>query len=100
MSSTSNSRRSLFAVWHWPRWVWGIGITTAALSYILAYPVLFFFIMTHRGNPPPVSDWAFDALWMFFFPALWSADNLPLLERIWEWEYSFLEYLFGTTEGL
>lgn len=42
MEENSTSHRAMFAIWHWPRWVWGVALPIALAAYLLsAAPVVY-----------------------------------------------------------
>lgn len=75
MDETPTPPRSLFAVWHWPRWTWVLILPLALLAYPLsAGPVVW---MVHHGYVPQSS---MGVLMIVYGPLEHGCRNVPLLD--------------------
>jgi hypothetical protein len=95
MVDPSAPRRSIFAVWCWPRWVWYVIVPMMLMAYFLSpEPIgwlLFYCQIHHPNNSLKHVVLVVDT---FYFPADWIAERNSTLSAIYQWELEMMNWLF------
>ncbi len=84
------SRRSIFAVWHWPRWVWPVLIGAAILYPFAMMPAIYF--MLRCGVP---EETIIFVTRVFFWPVAQARNTVWWVYVPLQWEFELLERVFG-----
>lgn len=85
-------RRSLLAVWRWPRWVWVAIIVMGPIGYILSPPFVGL-MFEGMGNP----DWASPAFVVYYWPIQTVNEAFPeAVNAFYHRECETIDWLFGT----
>ena len=79
MADTSTPRRSLFAVWHWPRWTWAVVVMLMLLAYPLSMGPVEWAWQREKIPPQVVS-----LLAKFYRPVLFVVDRYPPARRAFD----------------
>ncbi len=83
--------RSLFAVWHWPRWTWGVIAVLGLAGYVLsAVPVYFLLEVTGTDNDTTESVFI-----VVYLPIVWACESSEFASAAVDWQYEQLEWIFG-----
>lgn len=93
MPSDPAPRRSLFAVWRWPWWVWAL-FAAVNIAYTVSMVPAAYIMQRCR-----VDDETYHAvLDTAFAPHVWAHDNLPGVRDFDNWQFSVLVGIFGRAE--
>lgn len=93
MSDLSAPRRSIFAVWRWPRWTWGVVVLLMLGGYVLAPPFIWFFCFSQgRWLNPYLPRGADHVIAAFFMPAQ-TAGQWWIIGEIHDLEFALLTWL-------
>jgi hypothetical protein len=85
-------RRSVFAAWHWPRWVLWLIVPLLPVFYFLsAAPIMYLMVAFGSHLPQRVIL----AMHWLLSPAIWSANNVEILGAVHAWEWAVLFQVFG-----
>src|SRR5438552_2977994 len=87
-------RRSLFAVWRWPRWTWCVVALLIPPAYLLLEPIGDYFLMRYAVFHPG-SDWAWKLEETIDAPARWCAKHSAVIGAIRKYETELLWRTFG-----
>jgi hypothetical protein len=87
----SPHRRSVLAVWQWPRWAWGIVAALFVIYHLSIVP--FVYVMEQSG----VSQVEIHSiLEVVYAPLLLVCDYVPMAyDVLYKWQFDLLEELFG-----
>jgi hypothetical protein len=96
MDEKPTTRRSMFAVWRWPKWVLLALSVSAPILYLLSVPLVqYASLVPHEmGIDNGYRSWS-AAKW-YCAPGNWCANELELIYEIWDWEWRVLSDTFGT----
>ncbi len=86
------SRRSILAVWHWPRWVW-VSIAVACVIYPLTAMPFIFFALRAGFSDPEVASFTTIA----YAPVIYASENIPAVSQFLGWQLNMLEWLVDGT---
>src|SRR5262245_14243323 len=99
MSAEPTPRRSLFAVWHWPRWPWAVVAMVMPVVYQLSAAPVIYFRYRYEFDVPdrkltPAERIAVDSVETFYYPASRCKVHSSILRSIWLWELETMSELF------
>jgi hypothetical protein len=90
MNATPTARRSILAIWHWPRWVWG-GIVGVGILYpFTAVPAVY--VLRCRGTSLPTLTNVVNCV---YAPVVYAHDNVKLMSDFNDLQFDILESRFG-----
>lgn len=100
MSADPLPRRSLFAIWRWPRWVlWTLVIMTPLIYLLSEAPVAFMLLRSGSYTGDPTLEWVDDyahvAIYEFYAPAKQCRNNSPFLQNVWMSEIQMMKWIFN-----
>ena len=79
MTPEDRPRRSLFAVWRWPRWIWFVSVPLLLAAYPFSIgPAVW---LVEKGY---LSDSTTEVLGTAYLPMLITAETVPPLEHALE----------------
>lgn len=90
MTADPAPRRSVFAVWHWPRWV----LASIAIACVI-YPLTtmpFIYCCNRAGVS---NETASMIVATFYAPVGYASAKVPGVRRMLIWQLDVLEALFG-----
>lgn len=85
-------RRSVFAVWRWPRWVWIVLVTLSVLYPFSCGPV---FYTMQRADVP--DDWIVCVSYCYL-PLFVVCEFVPACGMFIDWQFDLMVALFGNVE--
>jgi hypothetical protein len=77
-------RRSLFAVWCWPWWVWVVAPVILFSVYVLSCAPVFYVLLNMR--PRPMLSEAYETAEVFYWPITVCIENSPTASALYFWE--------------
>jgi len=84
MLAANSPSRSLFAIWTWPRWTWGIIAAISPIAYALSVPPLFW--LMNQGYLPFES---YGLLLALEKPLIFACEPIPPLWKALVWYDNF-----------
>lgn len=84
--------RSLYAVWHWPRWTWAVLVVLAPLLYLLSATPVVYLADTRLS-------WALEFTELFYRPATLLAEHSSMVRSVFGWQWDKMIELFPPPEG-
>lgn len=90
------TRRSIFAIWRWPRWVWVALVPVMPVGYFFSATPVGFAVHSIFGSNPTAQL----AYHTFYHPVGWAYDILPrsFTLRLFDWEMETWGALFYGSE--
>lgn len=84
-------RRSIVAVWRWPRWIWGVAISLLFVCYLLsAMPVIN--VVARKGEISLVNQLA----GTLYAPLMWGFAESKMMQDLYLWEWQVMNRLAGS----
>lgn len=92
MTTEPTPRRSVFAVWHWPQWVWFAIIPPMLAAYVQSAGVILFLAEMDLLNDVPAA--ILYPVSMAFYPGYLAIENCEFLGSILNWEQETLLWIY------
>lgn len=83
-------RRSLFAIWHWSWWPWGLVVLLMLAVYLFSPPLIYRVLWELEIRPSQERLYE-RKLDLFYAPARHCQENSEILTAIWIWEEDVID---------